>query len=118
MRFIADENIPNSLIKAIRRLGYFVKDLKEENIIGIDDQELLKVAKQEKRILITFDKDFTNLKQFPLKKHCGVVVLRYRSKHPTKVVEAFSHLLRSPIKERFENSLCEVFDNYVKVSKK
>ena len=117
MRFVADENIPNSLIKAIRRKGYSVKDLKEDNLAGIDDFELISLAKKEKRIIITFDKDFTDLTRFPINEHQGVVVLRYKNKHADNVVPQFCYLLDSPIKKKFENSLCEVFDNYVKVRK-
>ena len=117
MRFLTDENIPNSLIKAVRRKGYSVKDLKEEGPAGIDDFELINLAKKEKRIIITFDKDFTDLIQFPINEHQGVVVLRYKNKHTDNIVPQVCYLLDSPIKEKFENSLCEVFDNYVKIRK-
>ena len=116
MRFIADENIPNALILAIRRKSYSIKDIKEENLIGISDQELLAIAKKEQRIIITFDKDFTNLLQFPLKSHSGIMVLRYSNKYVQNVVTKFCYLLDSPFKDRFENSLCEIFDNYLKIN--
>lgn len=115
MRFIADENIPNALILAMRRKGYSIKDIKEENLIGISDHELLTIANKEKRIIITFDKDFTNLFQFPLKSHSGIIVLRYSNKHVQNVITQFCYLLDSPLKDKLENSLCEIFDNYVKI---
>jgi predicted nuclease of predicted toxin-antitoxin system len=79
MRFIADKNIPNGLILAIQRKGHSIKCLNEENLTGISDHELLAIAKKEQRIIITFDKDFTNLLQFPLKSHIGIIVLRWHS---------------------------------------
>ena len=117
MKFIADENIPNALIKATRRKGYSIKDLKEENLLGIKDQELITLAKSDKRVIITFDKEFTNIFEFPIKEHYGVLVLRYKNKHSKNVTEQFLYLLNSPIKKKFEKSLCEVFDNYVKIRK-
>lgn len=114
MRFIADENIPNDLILAIRRKGHSVKDLKEENLTGISDHELLAIANKEKRIIITFDKDF--LVQIR-KSQSGIVILRYSNKHTQNVITQFCYLLDSPLKEKFENSLCEVFDNYLKVQR-
>ncbi len=115
MRFLADENIHNSLIAAIRRKGYSVKDIKEEKLQGIDDQKLAALANKEKRILITFDKDFLNTQRFPKEKHCGIVVLRYTDKSPNSVVLAFSYLLDSPIRSKFEDHICEIFDSYVKI---
>lgn len=117
MRFIADENIPNDLILAIRRKGHSVKDLKEENLTGISDQDLLAIANKEKRIIITLDKDFINISQFSLKKHCGIIVLRYNNKHTQNVITQFCYLLDSPLKEKFDNSVCEVFDNYLRVQR-
>ncbi|MEK6950208.1 MAG: DUF5615 family PIN-like protein [Nanoarchaeota archaeon] len=115
MRFIADENIPDSLIRAIRRKGHSVKDIKEEDLAGIDDKRLLDLCKAESRILLTFDKDFTNLQQFPLKLHKGVIVLRYKNKNADNVVVQFCYLLDTPMKDKLDNTLCEVFDNYLKI---
>ena len=117
MRFLADENIPKSLIGAIRRKGHSIMDLKEENLLGISDDQLIKIAKNEERIIITFDKDFSDLNHFPLKKHKGIVLLRYKDKSPQNVVNLFIYLLDSPAKEKFEDSLCEAYDNYVKIRK-
>lgn len=114
MRFIADENIPNALILAIRRKGHSVKDLKEENLTGISDQDLLAIANKEKRIIITFDKDF--LAQIR-KSQSGIVILRYSNKNVINVVTQFCYLLDSPFKEKFGNSICEVFDNYLKIQR-
>lgn len=114
MRFLTDENIQSSLVKVIRRKGHSVKDIKEEKLIGSKDKEIMTLAKKEKLIIITFDKDFAT---FPIEKHCGVVLLRYKNKSTNNVITQFSYLLDSPTKEKFENSLCEVFDNYIKIQK-
>ncbi len=112
MRFIADENISSSMVKAIRRKGYSVKDIKEEGLIGAKDTLVMEISRKENRIIITFDKDFAT---YPLKNHSGVVLLRYINKSAINATKQFCYLLDSPIKEKFENSLCEVFDNGVKV---
>lgn|SRR3989338_3888131 len=115
MRFTADENIPSSLVKAVRRKGYSIKDIKEEGLIGARDTLVMEISKKERRIIITFDKDFAT---YPLKNHHGVVLLRYTNKSAINATELFCYLLDSPIREKFENSLCVVFDNGVKVHTK
>lgn len=117
MKFVADENIPLSLVKYIRNKGFSIKVLKEENLTGITDQNLVNIAKKEKMILITFDNDFINLLQFPIHKHNGIIVLRYRSKLPKDVIEKFSKILKSEIIHKFENTLTEIFDDYIKIYK-
>ena len=114
MKFLADENIPASLIKAVRRKGYSIKDVKEERLFGSKDSIILEISRKEHRVIITFDKDFAS---FPIKNHSGVILLRYKNKSAINVTPLFCYLLDSPINEKFENSLCEVFDNGVKIHK-
>ena len=68
MKILADENIPNFVIVALRRKGYEVLDLKQKSR-GAKDKEVIRIAKKEKSLLLTFDKDFIDyynqLKEFP-----------------------------------------------------
>ena len=116
MKFIADENIPNNLIKAIRRRRFSIRDLKEEKLIGTSDKNLIEIARKETRIIITFDKDFVSLAKY--QKHSGIILLRYKDKSSDSVVRKFCYLLDSPIKEKFGDSFCEVFDDYIKIHKR
>jgi len=115
MRLIADENIPLSLVKILRRKGHTVLCLQEKNLLGIDDMGLISLAKKEKMVLLTFDKDFLDSKKFPSEKHSGILVVRMKDKTPEKVIPQVSLLLDSPLKERLENNVCELFDSYLKV---
>ena len=117
MKFLADENIPYPLIKEMRKNGYSVRVLKEENLSGTDDQNIANLSKEEGLIIMTFDKDFTDLEMFPLEKHAGVVVLRYKNKHPKVIIPRVLQLLNSATIKRATNSLIEIFDGYVKVTK-
>lgn len=60
MRFLANENIPGALVKALRGAGNDVIWIRTE-APGIHDQEVLARAARDGRILLTFDKDFGEL---------------------------------------------------------
>lgn len=64
MKFIADVNIPQLLIKRLIDLNHDVLDIKKHNL-KISDIEIIKIAKNESRIILTRDKDFIVLSQFP-----------------------------------------------------
>ncbi len=115
MQFLTDENIPASLVKAIREKGYSVKDIKEESLVGAKDGAIMAISKEEKRVIITLDKDFAT---YPLPNHHGVVLLRYSNKKVHNLMQRFCPLLDSPLREKMEESLCEVFDEFVKIHKK
>ena len=64
MRFLADVNIPQSVIASLTEAGHDVLDIKKQKL-DFKDSELIQIAKQEKRIILTRDKDFLLLAQFP-----------------------------------------------------
>ncbi len=56
-KILADENIPRTTIQSLRSLGYDIVSVWEVNP-GISDEQVVQVSIREKRIIITFDKDF------------------------------------------------------------
>ncbi len=56
-KILADENIPRTTIQSLRSLGYDVVSVWEVNP-GMNDEQVVQLSIREKRIIITFDKDF------------------------------------------------------------
>ena len=84
MKFLLDENVDHRLAPFLYSLGYG-----EVTIIGIDylpsllDEQLLALAYQEERILITQDHtDFGELAFRRHHPHCGVILFRLKSQAP------------------------------------
>lgn len=75
MRFLANENFPGSAVDAIRTAGHdvWIRTLAP----GSSHREVLAMASQEQRILLTFDKDFGELaKASSLPIAYGIALLR------------------------------------------
>ena len=115
MKFITDENIPISLVNAIRQKGHSVKDIKEEKLQGVKDSAIMLLSREEKRIIITLDKDFAT---YPLESHRGVILLRYKNKNSYNLIAQFNPFLDSHLIKEVENTLCEVFDTHIKIHKR
>jgi predicted nuclease of predicted toxin-antitoxin system len=62
-KFIADENIPSQVLKALREAGYDVAAVDEAAHSGMKNDELAKLSIKLKLIVITRDADFTHLSQ-------------------------------------------------------
>lgn len=60
MRFLANENFPGEAVDALRARGHDVAWVRADSP-GSPDQDVLRRAAREERILITFDKDFGEL---------------------------------------------------------
>lgn len=95
MRILANENFPGDAVDELRQRGNDVKWIRTESP-GITDREVLAIAQTEKRLLITFDKDFGELafKQ-NLPSECGIVLFRITPTSPAIVAKIAAVALES-----------------------
>lgn len=75
MRLLIDANITYRLIEALRKNGHDVRSVLEESP-NADDEKILRSAVRQKRIVVTYDKDFGELIFKLHKRHNGVILLR------------------------------------------
>ena len=74
MRFLADENIPAAAVLALKAAGNDVAWVRLESP-GLVDRDVLSWAIRERRVLLTFDKDFGELARASSSLGAGGVVL-------------------------------------------
>ena len=95
MRFLANENFPGDAVASLRNGGHDVAWVRTEGP-GEPDQQVLARAQRERRILLTFDKDFGELAwRSSLPAESGIVLFRIPMPPPGRVGEALSGILAS-----------------------
>ncbi|MEM7514989.1 MAG: DUF5615 family PIN-like protein [Bacteroidota bacterium] len=100
MKFLADEGVESMMVKAIRDQGYDITYIVEMER-GISDEEVLKLATTENRILITRDKDFGELAFFKKKLHSGIILNRLAGLHISRKIEILLNVLNTHEKELY-----------------
>ena len=81
MLFLADANVFVPMVEGLREMGYDVLDTKEKNLDNLSDPEIFQLSQEEGRILVTMDKDFSNILLYPPGEHHGIIVVKlYRLK--------------------------------------
>ena len=89
MRILADENISEQVVVRLRAAGQDVRWTKETDR-GEADPNLLELATQERRTLITYDKDFgALLNRDGMSAPHGVILFRIHSDVPDSVKTEF-----------------------------
>ena len=96
MRLLANENFPTASVKYLSQKGFDISAIGTDNM-SISDREVMTIAINEKRIILTFDRDYGEL----IFKHSylpdmGVIYFRisvYEPDEPGKMTEA---LLNDP----------------------
>ncbi len=76
MKLKLDENLDARLALLLQEAGHDVVTVRDQNMRGSEDQALYERCIAEGRILVSLDKDFSNLLRFPPKDTSGIVVLR------------------------------------------
>ena len=84
MKFLADENLSCQTVRLIRDLGFDVKGVDEAGLSGCDDDEVVRFAEREGRIIVTLDLGYGSIYYFSKKGSVGMIVLRI---HPSTVEE-------------------------------
>lgn len=93
MRIKVDEDLPRAIASLLVRRGHEVETVQEENLGGAKDPQLWQVTQRERRLLITADKGFADIRRHPPGSHEGVVLLRPREDGIQPLVELMEALL-------------------------
>jgi len=108
IKFIADVNIEKAIIDYLIEKGYDVKWVPDYNC-EILDEDLLDLAKIEKRILITNDKDFGELIFLQKKLSTGIILIRVKGQRAADKVILLKKLLKN-YKDKLLNNFVIITD--------
>jgi predicted nuclease of predicted toxin-antitoxin system len=91
--FLANENFPRPSILFLRDKGYAVKSIQESSQ-GISDEEVIRNAKNEPLIILTFDRDYVELIfRYAVETPPAVIYFRYKGNDPLFVGQQLHKLL-------------------------
>lgn len=88
--FLLDENIGHLVEISLHRKGFDVV----RTIPGTLDKQVLRRAREEKRILITLDRDIGYLVYHQRQEHSGVIYLRLQDESPQNIVRVLDKFKR------------------------
>jgi len=76
LRLLTDENIDPQVITHLRDAGFDVIDIFEADLRGRSDQQILDLAYQQQRVVLTHDSDFGTLAIHQHRPMIGIIYLR------------------------------------------
>mgnify|MGYP000987602818 CR=1 FL=1 len=89
LKFVVDEDMPRSTGRILKQHGYVVRDVRDYNLRGAEDNEIYDFAQSEKAIILTGDRGFGNILRFPLGNHFGIVVVHFPNEMPTMDINRY-----------------------------
>lgn len=94
MKFKTDENLPTEVAELLRQHGYDAMTVIEQQMSGEMDPVIARVCQAERRVLITLDLDFADIRSYPPEDHAGIIVLRPRSRTIPAIERLAQKLIR------------------------
>ena len=76
MKFLFDQSADFRLITHLRNLGHDVQAISHNYPHGLPDEEVLRIAREERRVLVVADRDFGELIFQQGLDHAGVIFFR------------------------------------------
>ncbi len=105
-KFVIDEDISRSTGIILKKHGYDVKDIRDYDLHGADDEIIFMFAQKNKAVVLTADRDFGNIQRFPLGTHFGIVVARFPNEMTTlKINQKLLERLKSLNEEDFQGNV-------------
>lgn len=103
MQFKVDENLPIEIAVLLAKAGHDAKTVNDQQLQGAKDTVLIDVCRREKRILITLDLDFSDIRTYPPQETSGLIVLRVSRHSKPYIMEVFQRVIplmnREPLKQ-------------------
>ncbi len=76
-KILVDEDMPRPTTGLLRSLDIDATDARDVGLKGATDAKIFEYAQKEGMIIITRDREFGNISEYPLGSHCGIIVARF-----------------------------------------
>jgi len=86
---------PPAIVEFLVGKGFDVLYTRECELSGKEDSEIITLARDQGRTLVTFDRHFANILLYPLNSHHGIIRIRIHPPVISDIVKALEHLMRN-----------------------
>jgi len=93
MNFKIDENLPLELVDLLRESGHDAVSVIDQRLGGADDSAVAARCRQERRVIVTLDLDFSDIREYPPEDYYGLIVLRVRSQDKLTLIRVFQQMV-------------------------
>jgi len=116
MKFKIDENLPVEIATLLEENGYSALTVLQQQLCGKSDANIAKVCQREKRVLVTLDTDFADIRSYPPSEFSGLIILRLKKQDKPYVLSVANRFLKILPHEPLERHLWIVEEGRIRIS--
>ena len=87
MIYFLDENFPKKAISLLETHQHTAFDIRDSSKEGLEDKEIFSLAKMEKAVFLTTDKDFYHTIHLTEKPHYGIILITLRQPNSKSILD-------------------------------
>lgn len=110
-----DENLPVEVAELLRQAGHDVQTVLDQALGGEPDPRIAEVCRAERRVLVTLDLDFADIRTYPPADYAGLIVLRPATQTITNLTRLISQLIALLATEPLAGRLWIVDETQVRI---
>jgi predicted nuclease of predicted toxin-antitoxin system len=115
VKFKVDENLPEELSQLFREAGWDSLTVVDQQLSGEIDPQIARACRDELRILVTFDRGFSNIRAYPPADSPGMIVYRLRSQDKRHVLAISARLIAALSRRTLRNELWIVHEDRIRI---
>lgn len=115
VRVKVDEDLPAEIAKILRGAEHNVKTVFEQGLQGIPDARLWDTVQSEGCLLVTADKGFANLHDYPPGTHPGVILFRVPRESRAAYISLAKALVSNVELETLEGTIVVVSPSAIRI---
>ena len=116
MKFLFDQSADFRLIPHLRQLGHDVQAISQNYPHSLADEDVLAIAREERRILVVADRDFGELIFHQQLVHAGVIFFRLPGAQLHTKIEHFNTVLQEHANEIEHGAFLVVSPGQIRVA--
>jgi len=115
MKFKLDENLSPLAASVFIEHGFDATSVREEGLTGCTDDHLISVCSEEKRVLVTLDLDFSDIRRYQPSGLDGIIIIRSYKQSRDYMIEILKKIIPQLKAEDITGKLMIVEDDRIRI---
>jgi predicted nuclease of predicted toxin-antitoxin system len=115
VKFKIDENLPAEYVTVLRQAKHEADTVRDEGLAGKIDEIIAEFCQHEDRVLVTLDRDFSDIRAYPPERYPGIIAISVARQSKRRLLGVLGRIVALLDTEAVRNHLWVVEDSRIRI---